>query len=428
MPKPDGTLRYCTVQKRNVMILAEELYGLLQPCSESMPVKGACEQYNCLYHNVMAMACTALCTVSGINSPERAKHFAMTTRGAIDYCISYQEQEERRKREEAEASRRRAKEEAEPAQRRDEGERRKREEADAAGRRSEHSRPQGTQPDQPQQRTTKHSSLKIMARLIIAPTLGFFLAAFADGIRGGVTGHPAQFGSPVSYVLIIAFSIAIWLVLSKKGPFKEADEKVPCRECGKILLKRMAALNDGYCTGCTKKSVVARGTLLPNAETTNKTTIDPSAPVSNTERTDALASMDVGTHEFERGSCVQCGRLESGVRMYGGACVPRREMPSRRADSPPVSSGTQTATAQQPTGRSDSKEVKWSDFLQVGDRVQNCGSSTVDMEHKGTVLEVREDEYCVVRWDAGGVRTKIMGGPSFVDLVHAGDLYRLSRR
>jgi hypothetical protein len=72
--------------------------------------------------------------------------------------------------------------------------------------------------------------------------------------------------------------------------------------------------------------------------------------------------------------------------------------------------------------------MKWTDGMRVGDRVKFCGVSRVGgvgLEHTGTVLEVRPDDRCVVRWDPGGVPDKIMGGPSFVELVHGADLYKI---
>ena len=38
-------------------------------------------------------------------------------------------------------------------------------------------------------------------------------------------------------------------------PVGSSDEKVACSKCGKLILKRMAALNDGQCTACTAATV-----------------------------------------------------------------------------------------------------------------------------------------------------------------------------
>jgi len=142
--------------------------------------------------------------------------------------------------------------------------------------------------------------------------------------------------------------------VSAHEPIGDPSEKVPCKKCGKLILKRMAALKDGYCIKCSGsvRNVFAQENYTP-------------------------------------------------VTLSGESAPQRAEVEG---------------------------EIKWTDGMKPGDRVKFCGVGHVGgvkIEHIGTVLEVRPDDYCVIQWDPGGVAEKIMGGPSFVELVHGGDLYKL---
>ena len=126
--------------------------------------------------------------------------------------------------------------------------------------------------------------------------------------------------------------------------------------------------------------------------------------------------------------CRKCGNmiLERMAVLKNGYCIECSG--SAKSVFAPENFVSATFPEKAQTQSSHREELKWTYGMKDGDRVKFCGVSHVGgvvLEHTGTVLEVRPDDYCVVRWDPGGVPERIMGGPSFVELVHGSYLHKM---
>jgi len=63
-------------------------------------------------------------------------------------------------------------------------------------------------------------ALRVAARLILSPVIGFLLAPGAAAFLQSRGHPPIEFGSDLSIMLLVLFSIIAWFFLSSIGPLK----------------------------------------------------------------------------------------------------------------------------------------------------------------------------------------------------------------